>query len=75
MYFPGVTGGQAGAITNDSDTAALFDGVAGTVEVPFAAARNSTAFSLECWAKPGTVAATNYMAVVNARVPNSSSAL
>jgi len=69
-YFAGVAGGQPGAVTNDTDTAAGFDGVSGKLEVPYNAALNATPFSLECWAKPGFLAATDYAAVVSARVPD-----
>lgn len=52
-YVGGVALGAAGAIANDADTAASFDGTTGYVDVgtafPFA---GMTAFTLEAWVKP-----------------------
>lgn len=64
LYGQGVTGGASGAIAGDSDTAASFNGVSGHIQVPFNAALNSGAFTIECWAKPISSAPSNYMAVM-----------
>lgn len=44
--------GQPGALggSGDSDTAALFDGEGGWVQVPYSASLYTPEFSLECWA-------------------------
>lgn len=49
--FAGVTLGQLGAIASDPNTAALFNGSSGKIDVPWAADLNSSVFSFECWAK------------------------
>jgi len=55
-YKGGVTLGGAGAIANDADTAATFDGASGYVDVPGAFAFAGTAdFTLEGWLKPAAV--------------------
>jgi hypothetical protein len=46
---------RTGAITNDNDTAFGFDGSASSVTVPYSAALNSPAFSIECWAKANSI--------------------
>src|SRR5581483_3642120 len=61
-YNGGVSLNEAGAITDDPDTAATFDGSSGYVEVPNASALNPTkSFTLEAWvntsSKGGTVIA------------------
>lgn len=64
----GVTLAQAGALTYDPDTAALFDGIAGTMTCPSGVTIGGlTAISIEAWVKlsntsfsaPATVAATS----------------
>jgi hypothetical protein len=66
VYSQGVTGGAAGAISSDSDTAASFNGVTGNIQVPFNAALNTSTFSIECWAKPNLSAPGSYMGVISA---------
>ncbi|HEX8794230.1 MAG TPA: LamG domain-containing protein [Polyangiaceae bacterium] len=52
-YTGGVTLGSAGAIANDADTAATFDGTSGYVDVKNAFQfAGMTAFTLEAWVKP-----------------------
>jgi hypothetical protein len=54
-YVGGVTLGQPGALANDTNTAATFDGSTGNVTVPDSAAlRLNGSFSIEFWAKMGT---------------------
>lgn len=65
-YNGGFTLGQGGAPQSDPDTAALFNGSTGYVEVPFAAALNPASFSVECWAYV-TGGAGGFRAVVSAR--------
>ena len=43
--------GTAGALFNDANTAASFDGVSAKIEIPYAAALNPANFSVEVWAK------------------------
>jgi hypothetical protein len=51
-YSGGVTKGVAGAIANDTNTAALFDGSTGLVTIPDSAAlRLNGSWSIEFWAK------------------------
>ena len=54
--------GRPGAIANDNDTALGFDGASSLVEVPYSPELNTSAFSLECWAKPGLEEAGTIMA-------------
>lgn len=61
-----VTFGTAGALFNDPNTAASFDGAASKIEVPYAAALNPTNFSVEVWAKV-TGGKGTYRAVVSTR--------
>lgn len=58
--------GTAGALLNDANTAATFDGTASRLEVPYAAALNPPVYSVEAWAKVKGGAGT-YRAVVSAR--------
>lgn len=56
-----------GALLNDGDTAAAFDGVSPTrVEVPYAPELNAASFSVECWARV-TAGSGTYRAAVSAR--------
>jgi hypothetical protein len=59
-YLGGVTRGKPGALRpkQPADTAAEFDGASGYVEVPYNAMVNPlpTAFSVEAWIRPDTVA-------------------
>ena len=56
-YKGGVTLGGAGAIANDADTAATFDGASGYVDVPGAFAfAGMTSYTLEGWLKPTDIA-------------------
>ncbi|HLJ95046.1 MAG TPA: LamG domain-containing protein [Gemmataceae bacterium] len=51
-YAGGITLGQAGAISRDSDTAAAFDGSTGYVDIPSSAGGTfdlANSFSLEAW--------------------------
>jgi len=50
-YLNGVTLGQPGAIADDSDLAAGFDGVDDKTDIPWSATLNPPSFSFECWAK------------------------
>jgi hypothetical protein len=55
-YMGGITLGAAGAIANDQDKAASFDGATGYVDVPSAFAfAGKVAFSLEAWVKPAMI--------------------
>jgi len=47
----GTTLGQPGAIPADPDTAALFNGSNGKIDVPYSAALNPASFTIECWAR------------------------
>jgi hypothetical protein len=47
-----------GALTNDTATAASFNGTTGYIEVPWAAELNSSQFTIECWARPTSGAGT-----------------
>lgn len=59
--------GSAGALFNDANTAATFDGASPTkVEVAYAAELNTTNFSVECWARV-TGGAGTYRAAVSSR--------
>ncbi len=51
IYVDGAVQRQPGALKDDADTAAGFDGFSGMVEVPHAAALNGTQYTIECWAK------------------------
>ncbi len=50
-YSNAVVLGVTGALTNDANTAARFDGVSAKADVPWAAALNGTNFTVECWAR------------------------
>src|SRR5207244_6532746 len=55
----GTTVGQAGAIPNDPDTAAAFNGTTGWIQVPHSASLNvGDRFSIEAWVKRGAVGGT-----------------
>jgi Concanavalin A-like lectin/glucanases superfamily len=58
--------GTPGALLNDADTAASFDGAATKIEIPYTAALNPTNFTVEVWAKV-TGGQGTYRAVVSAR--------
>ena len=59
--------GTAGALYNDSNTAATLDGVSPTrVEAPYAPELNTTNFTVECWARV-TGGAGTYRAAVSSR--------
>lgn len=47
----GITTGEPGAIAGDADSAMLFDGSTGWIDVPFQAAHNAPSFSVEVWAQ------------------------
>lgn len=49
--YLGVILDQPGVIADDFDTAALFDGASGKVEVPYSPDINPAVFTVECWAK------------------------
>jgi hypothetical protein len=50
-YSGTVTLNAPGALTDDLDTAATFDGASGTkLEVPYSPTLNPSVFSIECWA-------------------------
>ena len=52
-YLGGYQQGQPGAILGDPDLAVGFDAGSASVQVPYSPALNpSTAFSVECWARP-----------------------
>jgi len=51
MYLNGFTLRQPGALKDDPDTAAGFDGATAKVEVPHTAALNGAHYTVECWAK------------------------
>jgi len=53
-YVNGPVLGVAGALVDDPDTAATFDGTDDRVEVPYAAVLNPATFTLEAWARAGT---------------------
>jgi hypothetical protein len=50
-YSNAVVLGVTGALTNDLNTAARFDGASAKADVPWAAALNGTNFTVECWAR------------------------
>ena len=58
--------GTTGALFNDTNTAASFDGAGTKIEIPYAAALNPTNFSVEVWAKV-TGGQGTYRAVVSTR--------
>jgi hypothetical protein len=61
-YAGGVRLNQPGALSGDSDRAALFDGTSGRVTVPNQAALQLTGnFSIEAWVKPNSVTGTRYL--------------
>jgi hypothetical protein len=49
----------AGALTGDADTAMTFDGSTGYISIPYVAALNPAAFTLECWFKYSAAPGTN----------------
>ncbi len=49
--FGGLTFGQAGCLTNDSNTSAYCNGTTGYIEVPWSADLNPAQYTIECWAK------------------------
>jgi hypothetical protein len=51
----GVTLGRPGVIVGDTNTAATFDGFSGYAEIPFSKSLNTSAFTVECWAKAEAV--------------------
>src|SRR5712671_4787956 len=55
-YVGGVTLGQAGALSGDSDTSVVLDGSIATVQIPDAAALDpTTQITLEAWIKPSAL--------------------
>jgi hypothetical protein len=55
-YMGGFTLGAPGAISGDSDTAVLLDGLSGTVMIPDSSSLDpSTAITLEAWIKPSSL--------------------
>ncbi len=63
-----VTLGAAGVIKGSSDTAVSFDGSASFGTVPYSPSLQSSAFTLECWAKTTQVGAT--MCPASSRAPS-----
>jgi hypothetical protein len=52
QYHGGVTLGQPGISSFDTNQAALFDGSSGYAQVPYSAGLNPPNFSVECWVYP-----------------------
>jgi len=61
-----LTYGIPGALFNDANTAASFDGYGSKIEIPYTAALNPTNFTVEAWAKV-TGGQGTYRALVSAR--------
>ncbi len=55
-YLNGVTLGETGAIDNDTNTAARFDGLNDSVSIPDSADLRPTQLSVEAWIKPDATA-------------------
>jgi hypothetical protein len=68
----GVTFGVAGAIVNDANTAASFDGTSGYITLPSAFTNNVTSFSLECWLKLTNNTFASYPCIAANDFPNTS---
>lgn len=46
-----VVGGSAGAVTGDTNTAMVFNGPDGKIDVPYSTGLNPLSFTVECWAR------------------------
>ena len=65
-YSNAVTYAVTGALTDDADTAARFDGVSAKADVAYSPALNGTTFTVECWARV-TSGANTYRSPVTSR--------